>query len=521
LAETLLARKFSDAIGAPFNEAFRHQYALSDRPLALDEFEYIRLGKFHIYHNPDLPVAAICTVDGTRIGVILGYATAPDGTLLQQETPLSSITSDATKFEAIEAQVLAFSGRFVAIVSCDQGTNTQSRVYLDPIGALGAMYDARSRIVASSLLLTLNRDIDPNPLFDIPKDVSGIPEVAGLVPKPVSQTGFQTPSFGHSFDRHVEQLLTNHALDLETFTAIRTPLTVADPELVTPEAAADTIVDRLNSNLSAVFQQNTGYLAISGGRDSRMLMAAAPGGFGARFPFYCYSDNWITGVDLRLAQTLAEARDEPFIGQFKPGNSKMSHFPREKRSRYFQRRCAVANGLRGTGDAWWKRGYFRKLQAGSFWLRGNALEVVTARLWTPTIDAPPRKAMRHALRRLGLATDNRRVWDQMLQRLIAWRDTLPDDAQKVFHDFWYQELFLSHSQGEFLGYSDLIYFPPASDGAIFTAARSVNPGLRRTNVLYDAIIRAGRPELSQIPLTQDITRKIKQTGCSLESILGA
>ena len=520
MRETLLARKFSDAIGAPFAEAFRHQYVLSKRQLDLDEFTQLRLGAFHLYHSPDLPVTVMSAEDGTRLGYILGYAITREGILLRNEVRLGGVASGHAKLDVIDGRVSEFSGRFVVVLSTGPETQKQSRLYIDPIGALGAMYDAGSGIVASSLLLALNRDLDPHPVFEIPKSVTGMPEFAGLLPEPISQSGIHTTSFGQSFDCRVNQLLTNHALDLESFRQIRMPVAPPDPRLGEPETAAKIILSRLNRNLSAISKQKTGYLAISGGQDSRMVMAAAPRGFSARFPFYSYSDNWITGVDLHLAQALAQIGEERFIGQAKPDGTDGSYFPRAKRSHYFQKRCAISNGLKGTGDAWWRRGYFRKLEAGSFWLRGNALEVVTARLWTPTVDAPDRKAIRHALRRLGLVSKDRTAAEHMLQELAAWRETLPDHAQRVFHDFWYQELFLSHSQGGFLGYNDLIYFPPASDSAIFAAARAVDPSLRRTNVLYDAVIQqAGKPELAQIPLTRDITRRIKETGYSLESVL--
>lgn len=519
MPETTLARTFADAIGAPFADAFRYQYAISETPLDLPEFEHKRLGTLHIYHSPVLPAIPLRSRDGQDIGLALGFPVTPDGVLLREHMQLDLHPSDPGAAKTLEAFAQALCGRFAILVDLATDKGRHARLYMDCIGALGAMYDPVSRICASSLLLTLTRDIAPHPQFRIPAAIYEIPEIAPLLPEPPADTELQTPCFGASYDATVRQLLANHCLDLSDFSMHRMPLPAPPETWLQPDEAAALIGDRLRSTLAALHGDATGYLAISGGMDSRMLVAAAPDRFGDGMTYYAYADNWITGVDMRLAEKLAERSDAPFLAQPPADDADGSFFPRERRAQYFRNRCAVSTGLKSLGDDWWGRGYFRQLRRGEMWVRGNALEVVTARLWTPTVDAPLRKGLRHALRRLSLDSEDRDLFSAMRQALLDWRTTLPQDWWPQFHDFWYQELFLSHSQPNFLGLNELAYFPPAADPAIFQAARSVEPGLRRTNVLYDAIIRHGRPDLAELPTTHDITRDIKTTGLDLETVI--
>lgn len=508
-ARTVVASVFTKAADVAFEEAFRHQYVLSKTPLEISAFRSLRVGSFHLYHSPDLPVARLLTKGGRQLGWVLGFAIDARGTLVEEEVRLDAKPASVTAIEHIENYVSRLSGRYVVIVSFAADDKTVSRLFLDPIGALGAIYDPPGGVVASSLLLALTRDLDPNPIFEVPAEIRAIPEFSKILPQDTGVTGLNITCFGQTFDKHSRQLLSNHVLDLDTFTSERRPNIAVNDALSDPDVAAKTIVDRLNTILSAVQARYSGYMAISGGQDSRMLVASAPDGFSDTFRYYSYSDNWITELDLSIAQSLSECVGADFLAQPRSETVNGSFFPNRKRSRTFQVRCAISTGLKSMGDAWWRNGYFRKLDFGKMWVRGNALEVVTARLWTPTVNAPYRKAMRHALRRLHLSTEDKRLSKQLMEELAAWRETLPDEAQPVFPDFWYQELFLSHSQGGFLGSNDLIYFPPASDAGIFAAARAVPPELRRVNVLYDAVIRARRPELADIPLTRDLVARRK------------
>ncbi|MCR9110084.1 hypothetical protein [Marivita sp. XM-24bin2] len=508
-AKRVLASVFTEAANVTFEEAFRHQYVLSKTPLDLSAFRQLKVGPFYLYHSADLPVARLTTKSGRQLGWVLGFAVDARGMLVDNEVRLDAKPASGNAIEHIETFVSGLSGRYVVIASFADDGKTVSRLFLDPIGALGAIYDPANGVVASSLLLALTRDLEPNPIFEVPAEIRAIPEFSKILPQDSVGTGLKTTCFGQTFDKHARQLLSNHALDLVTFTAERRPNVSVDEALSDPDVAATAIVDRLHTILSALQAKYSGYMAISGGQDSRMLVASAPDGFSDFFRYYSYSDNWITELDLSIAQSLSERVGADFLAQPRSATANGSFFPNRKRSRNFQVRCAISTGLKTMGDTWWRNGYFRKLDFGKMWIRGNALEVVTARLWTPTVNAPYRKAMRHALRRLRLNTEDSRLSKVLMEELTAWRESLPDEAQPVFPDFWYQELFLSHGQGDFLGLNDLIYFPPASDGGIFAAARAVPPDLRRVNALYDAVIRAGRSDLAEFPLTRDLVARRK------------
>lgn len=517
VAETLLARKFTDAIGAPFLDAFRYQYAISDRPLDLPEFGQMRLGRFTIHHSPHLPVSPLLARDGTLLGVALGWPVTPDGVLLDGETRLDLDPKDSSTPAILEAFVRDLSGRFVVVLGYRTGRSTVATLQVDCTAALSAVYDPETRICASSLLLALTRDIDPHPIYKIPAEIHAFPELATLLPDPPTEDDVQTATLGETFDARVRQVLANHRLDLADFSLHRLPL--PDPEQMGPEEAGIRILSRLRSTMSALQAARPGYLSIGGDRTSRSLLAAAPDGLGEAIRPYASADGEHGDIDLRLAKIQADKLGLPCLLQPAAENDSGSYFDRPRRALYFRKRCAVSSGLTTTGSAWWRNGYFRSLTRDALWLRGDGLDLLLAKSWTHPVDAPLRQGLRLAMRRLGLMTGNAERNAVLRQDLIHWLDTLPEDWRPAFHDFWYQELDLSHSQSAFLGQNELLWFPPGNDPTVFHLARCVPPRQRRANLLSDAIIRAGQPKLAGLPDTDQIVEEIRTTGLDLATVL--
>ena len=511
----LHARRYSDAIGAAFGDTFRYQYVVSEKALDIPEFEEKPFDGLHIYHCPELPAARIVTRAGQTLGWLLGRAFGLAGVPINHQHVVDLGSEPRSIESGLNEWLTSLSGRFVVLLNFTECGVSVSRAYMDAFASLGLVYEPTDRIFASSLLLALQRDIDPHPLFQLPDYAREFEELAGLIPETDPDTVAFPCCFGETFDANAKRLLSNHFLNLDTFEMKRwypggnAELNVSD--------AADIIVHRLSQTLLGLLSQpESGYLAISGGLDSRMVAAAAPDGFGKKFCYYSYADNWMSGIDVQLANMLAETVNSPFFGQASPENRRQSFFRRKRAEHRVRKRAAISSGFHTVGDRWWTKGYFRGLDKGALWLRGNGLEIVSARLWTPTLNAPLRKGTRHALRRLGYPSEDTRQFALVFDKFIDWYRTLPEHCTQVYHDMWYQELFLSYGQASFHAMNEQFYLAPASDQIVMAAARSVRPEERRNLDLFKRILAKARPALLEIPTTREVRGARKAAKMSLD-----
>ncbi|HYN38944.1 MAG TPA: hypothetical protein VES39_06815, partial [Rhodospirillales bacterium] len=194
--------------------------------------------------------------DDRPLGWLLGYPIdirarrlAIDG----EELAVPDVGSD----EAIETFIYAFGGRFLVILLAPG----RSRIYLAASGAHSAVYCPRARIVASTPgLVPRNRATGDR--VNLARAI-GIPFSNAMYPLGL------TPRFG------IDRLLPNHYLDLVSWRAIRHwPSAPLFPSADVDGAVAD-IAETVKSSIAAVIAAGPVRLALTAGRDSRMLLACA------------------------------------------------------------------------------------------------------------------------------------------------------------------------------------------------------------------------------------------------------
>jgi len=216
-----------------------------------------RSGSWCLGFHPDLPVIEILASDSSSIGWLLGYAVDSNGLLLKKNLQMSVSPQDSSAASQLESSLYDFGGRFAAIFL----TANISRVYLDAIGSLSMVFCARQQIAASSTaLIPYSEDCGDNyeliNSLDIPRKDNWYP-------------------FGSTPRHSVERLLPNHFLDLNNWQSTRHWLT----EEITPTQDIDNSIYEMGSlikkNIAAFAENSPVYMALTAGRDSRMLLACA------------------------------------------------------------------------------------------------------------------------------------------------------------------------------------------------------------------------------------------------------
>ncbi|PCJ74377.1 MAG: hypothetical protein COA53_10110 [Rhodobacteraceae bacterium] len=517
MTSKLLGQKLTNALNYKFSGTFRYQFVLSPTKMAIPEFNHRCIGSTNLYTCPYLPVCEIMNQAGEQIGLILGYAVDRYGMLIKGAVSVTLPNNTADAIAAIQGFLTGLAGRYVVLVHLF-GFNTVSRIYPDTASSLSFVYDPKTKIVASSLLLCLNRDIEPNECFGLPASIYSCKDLRPFLPDRNSELSDGGFNFGHTPDRHIMRIIPNHYLDLNNFETCRYwPMheIVAD---LTVEEAATIIVDRLRLIMRGLITNLDGYLAISGGRDSRVLLACAPGAETSRMRLYTYATNWMTTLDVKIAQVMADAVGQEIIVQIPPDGPKGNYFPRPKRSARYAQRFALSSGLFGIGDDWWKRGYAKGLDNGAMWVRGNFLEILTARFW-PRKTLNEADTMLHLMGRAGVGIHDENYRVRKLGFLEDWVSSFNVPIEGNLHDLSYQELALGSSQPFFYGLNEQFYIGPASDRVVFETAMRVAPGVRKKSELYDEVIRQSNPALLELPLAKQIVFQARKVNVSSEMLL--
>ncbi len=220
------------------------------------DWPVLRLAGWVLRHCPTLPVAPLADAGGQPVGWLLGYPISPEGRLIENACALETQATDANFAASAEAWIARLAGRYAAILlapSC-------ARVYTDPGAQRPVVYHAAEQIVASSVCLAA-----PDPDWD--EKLMGIVDV-------VRRDGWYP--FGLSPDRRVRRLLPNHRLDLDDFSAARF---WPGPQDVDFGCARDIrecisrIAAKAEANIAAVAACHPIDMALTGGRDSRILLA--------------------------------------------------------------------------------------------------------------------------------------------------------------------------------------------------------------------------------------------------------
>ena len=216
-----------------------------------------KIGVWQLGRYPSLPRIRILDDDDRIVGCLLGYPIDDNGILLSERDAIRvSGLYDCSESNA-EKFVYSFGGRFlVALVGV-----LHPRLYLDPCGLLSVVYCARQEVVASTPNL-IPYDDQTQDRVDLAREM-GIPYSNTMYPLGL------TPRY------NIERLLPNHYLDFSKWKSVRHWPKRPLQSSASVDEALGAIAAIVKRNIRAVALKIPTYLHLTGGQDSRMLLACA------------------------------------------------------------------------------------------------------------------------------------------------------------------------------------------------------------------------------------------------------
>jgi hypothetical protein len=216
-----------------------------------------RVSRWCLSRHPALPAIRLRERGNGHVGWLLGYPISEEGRLLAEQEELQIPAGGMASSPVLEDFIYSFGGRFAAVVLGPH----MARFYLDPCGSLSAVYCAHQEMVASTPTL-IPIDDRTQERLELASAI-GIPHRNGMYPLGM------TPRHG------VERILPNHYLDLTSYQLLRHwPKQPPSNGASLDEAIAE-IIAIVRRNIAAVVAGTPTYLALTSGKDSRMLLACA------------------------------------------------------------------------------------------------------------------------------------------------------------------------------------------------------------------------------------------------------
>ncbi|HQR52322.1 MAG TPA: hypothetical protein PLZ79_03565 [Burkholderiales bacterium] len=202
-----------------------------------------------------LPILDLVDVDGACMGWVLGHP-IHEGKMLGSAVRLGLSANAPDSIERLERYLDGLAGRFLAIVLAPG----VACVYPDSIGSLAVVYaPGRGMLSSSPFLIPYGEDAEDR------VDLLSALRVGATRGRLL---------FGLAPRHGMHRLLPNHVLDLSTWTATRiwprTELSGVDPA-----DAVTGVAESVGSSISALVQRGPLTMSLTGGHDSRMLLACA------------------------------------------------------------------------------------------------------------------------------------------------------------------------------------------------------------------------------------------------------
>lgn len=201
-----------------------------------------------------VPILRLCHADGSEFGRLIGWVI--EGQHLHLEDRTLKLTPQDTPDRFFER----LAGRFVMLWRDAAGG---VRFLEDASGGLPAIYVPDARMIGATV--TLLDCVHPLPVDRDVEDIFNFPERRGFLP------------FGLTPKQGAYRLMPSHELELDGFSVKRiwpdVPLVRIDADGLSEQARETASV--LREQVAAVLAQGETTLLLSGGRDSRVVLAAA------------------------------------------------------------------------------------------------------------------------------------------------------------------------------------------------------------------------------------------------------
>ncbi|MBD2562915.1 MULTISPECIES: hypothetical protein [Nostoc] len=422
--------------------------------------------------HQDLPVIEILASDSSFIGWLLGYPINTNGLLLKKSLQMSVSLEDSSAASQLESSLYAFGGRFVAIFL----TGNISRVYLDPLGSLAIVFCAEQQIAASSTVLI--------PYSEDSKDNY---ELINSLDIPIKDNWYP---FGLTPRHSVERLLPNHFLDLDNWQSTRHWLT---DEITTAQDVDSSIYEIgsiVKNNIAAFAKNAPVYMALTAGRDSRMLLACARE-YLQNIEFFTIRIPTKGGrLDCEVASQMAK--------RFKL-NYRVIEFEEATETELNEWLYRTGNCV--AGNSWKNARTIKQLDSSRGLLLGLAGEVGRSLYWRVSDTESTYLSPSELLRRIDVPAT-----PYLKEQANKWLSNLPIKNTFTVLDIVFIELRLGCWAGpqQYGHVNNAFRISPFSHRKIMEIMLSLPPDYKRHQMLTNDLIKRFYPELLMFPFNEPI-----------------
>lgn len=484
----LEALRRCDGDSEKFSEIFGYQYVLAPKKLILPGMEPLQIGKFWLHIGKRVRLATLEDKNSILIGYIIGIAVDDQGMIIDRWRlhQVDSSTGD-DPFEAVEAWLEHVAGRYTVIINIAG----RSRVYSDPVGMNGQCFNTKIRHLGSSPFLCIDRPLKPNPLYDLDMVTSGKGRI----------------SVFHTADEDVSRQNPSCFLDLETFEQTR--FWPKEHQFNKPESdyivTYSEIARTVQHNVTSIARYEETALPISGGRDSRLLLALmGKEGRDAISMFFSYFTNYATKRDSEIARRLAAKVGKP-ISIF--SSRQASSFDRRKKNiKIRNQNFMIASGMSGSlRDPYFRLDRF--VPNNMIILRGHQTDLLRA-VFVPYADRKKWEKLPRQIRKLLIvpgAEFNVDVFERFAPAYSAWLRGLPAEAMRKQMDFMFLEVFSSASLGMlFPALYEHFFMSPFNSRRLINLALSFDDDYRiKVKPVFD-LLHQTCPEIENIPFDDEV-----------------
>lgn len=429
-------------------------------------------GRF-MHFCPTLDLCEIRKADGTVIALLLGHALDENGRGLKAAHVLDMPRNTRTD-RAIEAFLTGITGRYIMLAS----HGGSPCLYTDAVGEMGVVYDTTTGVAGSTLPMILDRKIEDR--ADLNHDA--VLESLGHY------------ALGYTRDIHCERLHPNHRLDLEGMHQSRFWPRDDAPWTEAANLPFDTMIEEL----IGILRRNTiGFLGLkpsvfplSGGQDSRMLIAAARDYVHQASAVFGMEHNKASQQDCAVGAEVAGRLGLDYWRIKAPGLRRWGH-------RAFHARVGYLANSGGTGSV----RHTQRLPEGHLVIRGNVFGLTRANDWGRARRAKAWDDVPFGMHRLkmGAAISQTLRPADLEARYLAWRDSLPGAVRERCHDLSFCENYLPNSLGaRNYAYTNVFHVNPFASRRAITLVSAVDPQLRKENRINQAMLAATAADLADI-----------------------
>ncbi len=501
------------AIAREIGPVFRRQFILSDHPIVDDnEFVLRRFAGRYLYVGEALNVSQ-CVMSDFEV-VFLGIGVDPDGHVIT-DARLQDIMQIHCDLEAAANFLSGCGGRYAFMIF--QGG--ECRFYVDPTAMLSAAYEGRRGVVASVATLAVSGPVEPSDDF---------PDWESIAHGEKGRF-----AFGYTLDRRVRQLLPNRYLDLNRWTEFRHwPIQDADFTCTTLSQVHQTVEDVYKRHVQIISAISTEFptaLPVSGGQDSRLLLAfAKPSKANIDFVF-THITNMISGRDNAIAKELC-ARvgfDHTTLRVLK----RIRHFLPAFGWEAQKRRAALRQGVL-VGDGTLNMSNIQKREMSAAHaipddhvvLRGHVTDISKAVLWrgignrafSAQRDGPVPTDVAVKLMLMG-GPQGARFFGA---RYHEWLNTIERGARRRSIDLMGVEQYRPYSLGiGFNGYENHFFLSPGNDRLVISALMRIPPDMRTSLHINDMLIQRAAPELLDLDFVRASDNSLRQSRSEVETYL--